>query len=135
MIFISSTPKSVAHPAKAFAHFARRASLVMVFSLAACTGSSAPGPQDEARAEQLRPQDPVLAEKYERSCMACHTRIAAHAPLTGFVPAWQERLKQGMDAVVQHAEQGLGSMPPGGQCADCTPEELRALVHFMANEH
>ncbi|MGP1629602.1 MAG: c-type cytochrome, partial [Giesbergeria sp.] len=60
---------------------------------------------------------------------------AANAPLTGFAPAWQARKKQGMDTLVQHAELGLGSMPPRGQCADCSAQELRALVAFMANEH
>ena len=65
----------------------------------------------------------------------CHTRIAANAPLTGYAPAWDARLKQGMDTLVRHAEQGLGSMPPRGQCADCTLDELRALVSFMAGSH
>lgn len=113
----------------------RTAFLLAACALTACQQPPAPGPQDEARAEQLRPHDPVLAEKYERSCMVCHTHIAANAPLTGFTPAWQARLKQGMDVLVQHAEQGLGSMPAGGQCADCTAGELRALVSFMADAH
>lgn len=119
----------------AFAGLARCTILAAVFALLACNKPVAPGPQDEARSEQLRPSNAVLAEKYERSCMVCHTRIAAKAPLAGFAPDWRARLKQGMDVLVQHAEQGLGSMPPRGQCADCTEQELRALVAFMANEH
>ena len=115
--------------------FARCTSVAAVFALAACQEPVVPGPQDEARAEQLRPSSALLAEKYERSCMVCHTRVAAKAPLTGFAPDWQTRLKQGMDVLVQHAEQGVGSMPPRGQCADCTAQELRALVGFMAQEH
>lgn len=135
---MTTTPFRLLAPSQeigALARLARCTSLAAVFALVACHGPAAPSPQDEARAEQLRPSDAVLAEKYERSCMVCHTRIAANAPLTGFAPHWQTRLKQGMDALVQHAEQGLGSMPPGGQCADCTPQELRALVAFMAKEH
>jgi cytochrome c5 len=110
----------------------RGACLVAAGVLTACQQPVVPGPQDEARAEQLRPKTAALAEKYERSCMVCHTRVAANAPLTGYAPAWKARLEQGMDTLVQHAEQGLGGMPPGGQCADCTAEELRALVAFMA---
>lgn len=117
------------------ASFARCTSLAAVAALVACSGPVVPGPQDEARAEQLRPSDAVLAEKYERSCMVCHTRIAANAPLIGFPPHWEVRIKQGMDVLAKHAEQGLGSMPPRGQCADCTAQELRSLVAFMANEH
>lgn len=115
--------------------FGRCASVAAVFFLIACNGPAVPALQDEARAEQLRPSSTVLAEKYERSCMVCHTRIAANAPLTGYAPAWDVRLKQGMDTLVRHAEQGLGSMPPRGQCADCTLDELRALVSFMAGSH
>ncbi len=109
--------------------------LVATGALTACQRPVVPGAQDEARAEQLRPNTAALAEKYERSCMVCHTRVAANAPLTGFAPAWKARLEQGMDTLVKHAEHGLGGMPPGGQCADCTAEDLRALVAFMAHDH
>lgn len=105
----------------------------LALTLAGCGGPSIPGPAQEARAAQLRPHDAALAEKYERSCMVCHAQVAAQAPLTGFAPAWQPRLKQGMDTLVRHAEQGLGGMPPRGQCADCTADELRALIQFMAS--
>ena len=118
-----------------FGCLARCSGMAAVFALAACQGPVVPGLQDEARAEQLRPSNAVLAEKYERSCMVCHTRVAAKAPLTGFASDWRARLQQGMDVLVQHAEQGVGSMPPRGQCADCTAQELRALVGFMAQEH
>lgn len=109
--------------------------LLATGALTACQPPVVPGSQDEAHAEQLRPKTAVLAEKYERSCMVCHTRLAANAPLTGFAPAWKARLEKGMETLVRNAQQGLGSMPPGGQCADCTTEELRALVVFMAHDH
>lgn len=104
----------------------------LALALTGCGGPATPGPADEARAAQLRPRDAVLAEKYERSCMVCHTQAAAQAPLTGFAPAWQPRLMQGMDTLVRHAEQGLGSMPARGLCADCTANDLRTLIQFMA---
>lgn len=103
-------------------------------ALAACGQSTVPvpGPADEVRAAQLRPQDALLAEKYERSCMVCHAHAAAQAPLAGFAPAWQPRLKQGMDVLLRHTEEGLRGMPQRGQCADCTADELRALIQFMS---
>jgi cytochrome c5 len=127
----SISPQSIT----AFSPFWCGAILVALSALTACQQPAEPGPQDEARAEQLRPQSTALAEKYERSCMVCHSRIAANAPLTGFAPAWKARLEKGMETLVRNAQQGLGSMPPGGQCADCTTEELRALVVFMAHDH
>lgn len=111
----------------------RRCALALLtLALAACSAPEPPGPADEARATQMRPHNAALAEKYERSCMVCHTQAAAKAPLTGFAPAWQPRLKQGMDTLVRHAEQGLGGMPARGLCADCTADDLRALIRFMA---
>ncbi len=113
---------------------ARRCALALLaLALAACGAPETPGAAEEARAAQMRPHDAALAEKYERSCMVCHAQVAAQAPLAGFAPAWRPRLKQGMDTLVRHAEQGLGGMPPRGQCADCTADELRALIQFMAS--
>ena len=74
----------------------------------------------------------MLAEKYQRSCMVCHTQLAAQAPLTGHTASWQPRLAQGMEAMLVSARQGKGGMPAGGQCADCSDAQLRALITFMA---
>ncbi|QTD46302.1 c-type cytochrome [Ottowia testudinis] len=114
--------------------FLRRFGVLMACAalLAGCGAASAPTAADEARAEALRPADAVLAEKYGRSCAVCHTKIAANAPLTGFAAAWQPRLAKGMPTLLQSAQQGLAGMPAGGQCADCTPEQLQALIEFMA---
>lgn len=103
----------------------------LVGALSACSAQPQPAAEDVARAVQLRPAAPALAEKYERSCMVCHSQVGAQAPLTGFAPDWQPRLRQGMGRLLQHAQQGLNAMPAGGQCADCSPEELRALIEFM----
>ncbi|WP_244978309.1 c-type cytochrome [Castellaniella defragrans] len=99
--------------------------------LAAC---SDPRPDAAAleRAEALRPADPALAARYERSCIACHAQAASGAPLTGFAPHWTPRLRAGMDALVDHAEHGYQAMPARGLCQDCTRGDLRALTEFMS---
>lgn len=104
----------------------------LLAGLVGCSTGPQPTAADVARAAALRPADAALAEKYERSCMVCHSQLAAQASLTGFAPQWQPRLRQGMERLLQHAQQGLNAMPAGGQCADCSPEELRALIDFMA---
>lgn len=101
--------------------------------LAACTDPGGrPTAQELARAQQMRPADPALASRYERSCMLCHTQAESGAPLTGAASAWAPRLRQGMDTLLAHTEAGFNAMPPRGQCADCSAQDLRALITFMA---
>ena len=71
-------------------------------------------------------------EKYQRSCFACHSTGAAGAPKTGDVAAWQPRMEKGMDAMVQSVKTGLNAMPATGLCADCTDDEYKALIEYMA---
>lgn len=106
----------------------------IVVGLGACAASTQePGAADLQRAEALRPLDLQLAERYERSCMSCHTTRASGAPLTGFTPHWGHRLSQGMEQLVRHADQGFNAMPAKGYCNDCTPQDLRALIEFMSS--
>lgn len=106
---------------------------VIVMGLLACSASvDQPAAADLQRAQAARPADPQLAERYERSCMACHTAAASGAPLTGFAPHWKRRLAQGMDQMLKHAADGINAMPARGQCNDCSPDDLRALTQFMS---
>jgi len=105
----------------------------VALGLGGCHGSKPiePSDQDVARAETMRPSNPRWAEQYERACLTCHATRSA-APLTGFAPAWEARLAQGMDTMVQHAREGFKGMPAKGLCADCNDEDLRGLITFMS---
>jgi cytochrome c5 len=92
-----------------------------------------PTEQDVARAEALRPSNAQLAEKYERACLTCHATRSA-APLTGFAPAWQPRLSQGMDVMLAHARDGFKGMPAKGLCSDCSDADLLGLITFMSQQ-
>lgn len=108
---------------------------VIAMSLLGCSASSEqPAATDLQRAQAARPADPQLAERYERSCMACHAVAASGAPLTGFAPHWKRRLAQGMDQMLKHAADGINAMPARGQCNDCSPDDLRALTQFMVGK-
>ena len=71
-------------------------------------------------------------EKYQRSCFACHSTGTANAPMTGDAEAWKPRLEKGMDTLLASIKNGMGAMPPTGLCAECTDEELVALIEYMA---
>lgn len=78
----------------------------------------------------------VMAEpdmdKYNKSCAVCHATGAANAPKTGDAAAWEPRMAKGMDALVASVNQGLNAMPPKGMCFDCSDEDYKALIEYMA---
>ena len=71
-------------------------------------------------------------DKYNRSCAVCHASGAANAPKTGDAAAWEPRLAKGMDVLLQSVQNGLNAMPPKGMCFDCTDEDYKALIEYMA---
>ena len=73
-----------------------------------------------------------VEELYEDSCGACHTTGAAGAPETGDTEAWEPLLEKGMDELVQSVKDGMGGMPPGGMCGECSDEDFRALIEYMS---
>ena len=54
------------------------------------------------------------------------------APLAGDRTRWDPRWDQGEDALLAATIQGKGGMPAGGQCFECTPDDYKALIRFMA---
>ena len=71
-------------------------------------------------------------DKYNKSCAVCHATGAANAPKTGDAAAWEPRLAKGMDALVASVKNGMNAMPPTGLCADCSDEEYKLLIEYMA---
>lgn len=106
---------------------------IMILPLAACGGGEAPPkPLSAEQSAMLSPSDPKLAELYAGSCKACHTVKDSLAPLTGDRTLWDTRWAQGEDVLLAAAIQGKKGMPAGGQCFSCTPDDMKALIRFMA---
>jgi cytochrome c5 len=111
----------------------RGATPLLTLLLAACSGAGAPPkPLSEAESATLAPADARLASLYEGSCKACHTVKDAKAPLTGDRTVWDARWAKGEGTLLASAIGGMGNMPAGGQCFECSPEDLAALIRFMA---
>lgn len=101
--------------------------------LAACSGGEAPPkPLTAEQSAALSPKDPRLAQLYAGSCKGCHTIKDSQAPLTGDRTLWDPRWAQGEAALLASAIQGKKGMPAGGQCFECSPDDLKALITFMA---
>lgn len=73
-------------------------------------------------------------EVYQEKCAVCHDSGAAGAPKINDGGAWAERLKSGLDTVVQRAIKGYNSMPPKGTCMTCSDAEIKAAVDYILEQ-
>ena len=79
------------------------------------------------------PREP--ADIYNTYCTACHASGVAGAPVTGDAAAWETRMAKGIEIVYDHAINGLNAMPPKGTCADCSDDEIKAVVDYMLEQN
>jgi Cytochrome c5 len=100
--------------------------------LGGCGDDSAPATTHNAAA--LAPADPALAKVYDSSCKLCHANPASGAPQTGDGKAWQPRVAQGADSLLDHSINGFKGMPPMGLCMQCSEEQFLALIAFMSGQ-
>ena len=70
--------------------------------------------------------------KYKQTCGACHSMGVAGAPKAFDAAAWAPRLATGMDALVASVTNGKNAMPPRGLCMDCTADQYKLLINYMA---
>jgi cytochrome c5 len=72
-------------------------------------------------------------EVYNTACIACHSTGAAGAPKLGDIAGWGPRIAKGTDALYASGVNGVlgtGMVAKGG-CANCSDEEIRAVVDYM----
>ncbi|MCX2979928.1 cytochrome c5 family protein [Halieaceae bacterium IMCC14734] len=69
---------------------------------------------------------------YDKSCKICHQAGVAGAPKTGDAAQWAPRLEKGMDALVMSVQNGMGVMTAKGMCFDCSADDYKALIKYMA---
>ena len=70
-------------------------------------------------------------EIYIQACAFCHERGMAGAPIYANTYSWGQRVDKGIYTLTYNVKFGLNAMPAMGLCADCTDEELRAVVQYM----
>jgi len=74
----------------------------------------------------------ALEDRYNKTCVVCHAAGAAGAPKTGVAAEWEPRMAKGMDAMVESVDKGMNAMPPKGMCFDCSADDFKALIEYMA---
>lgn len=71
------------------------------------------------------------AQIVQHYCGMCHApdpMIPVGAPPKGDALAWAPRVKQGMDILFQHTDEGLNAMPARGGCFECTDKQLMLAI-------
>ncbi len=106
--------------------------LLAVSGLLAACDDTPKHPPARATAAIAMPVDPALAQVYDSSCKLCHANPASGAPLSGDKAAWNPRVAQGVDTLLDHSINGYNGMPPMGLCMQCSEEQFVALISFMA---
>lgn len=72
-----------------------------------------------------------IVQHYCANCHALKPIIQLGAPKVGLSSDWKPRLKQGMDILFKHTEEGLNAMPPRGGCFECSDKQLMLAIRFM----
>ena len=67
-------------------------------------------------------------------CAMCHDSkpmIPLGAPSIGNPTAWDPRIKQGIDILFKHTDEGFNAMPARGGCFECTDQQLLLAINAM----
>ena len=64
----------------------------------------------------------------------CHEAGVAGAPKLGDKAAWEPRLAQGWDTLMEHALKGFKGMPPKGGRMDASDQEIMSAVGYMVSQ-
>ena len=73
----------------------------------------------------------MTGEQAFSNCAVCHVAGVAGAPRVDFKVDWRGRLDKGAEQLTMSVVNGMGAMPPGGACANCSPDDLAAAVDYM----
>lgn len=71
---------------------------------------------------------------YNGACVACHAAGVAGAPKLDDKSAWQPRMGQGIDGLVNSVLNGKGAMPPKGGSPGLSDREIRNAVEYMLKQ-
>ena len=70
-------------------------------------------------------------------CMNCHAMkplIPLGAPRIGNTSDWESRIKQNIDTLFKHTDEGFNAMPARGGCFECSDEQLILSILAMLPE-
>ncbi|ARG97313.1 c-type cytochrome [Legionella micdadei] len=75
-----------------------------------------------------------IVQHFCASCHASNPLIPLGAPRIGEKDDWTPRIKQGINSMFSHTEEGFNAMPARGGCFECSDEQLMLAILFMLPE-
>jgi cytochrome c5 len=80
------------------------------------------------------PYDLALGETvFKRRCLTCHDKGVFDAPRLADALDWEQRAKQDLDVLIEHALNGHGNMPPKGGFLALSDQEVAAAVAYVVD--
>lgn len=70
-------------------------------------------------------------DTFNAACAACHTAGVLGAPKLGSKQDWEPRFAQGLDTLVNHAVNGIRSMPAKGGNPALTEQDIKNSITYM----
>lgn len=80
----------------------------------------------------VKPETRTGEDVYKQHCTVCHATGVAGAPKFHNSQEWHDRLAKGMKTLLEEVTHGFNAMPPMGTCQECTQEELKKAIEYMA---
>ncbi len=78
------------------------------------------------------------AQIYQHFCVNCHAQkpiIPIGAPRFRETNDWAGRLKQDIELIFKHTDEGINNMPARGGCFECSDEQLAlAMVEMLPSK-
>ena len=89
-------------------------------------------PQDFLKRISGSPNEGALIVKhYCANCHALKPQIQLGAPRIGQSEDWNSRIKQGIDSLFTHTDEGINAMPARGGCFECSDKQLMLAIEYM----
>ncbi len=89
-------------------------------------------PQDFLQSIAGKPDEgEQIVQHYCAMCHAQKPMIEVGAPKIGQGKDWDPRIKEGIDHLFKHANEGYNAMPPRGGCFECTDKQLMLAISAM----
>lgn len=131
----AAAPVAAATPAPAAAPAAPAKSAAPVAAAAPVAKAEEAKPAAVAEAEKPAAAAGKTGEQVVKSvCIMCHGTGLMGAPKIGDAAGWAPRIEQGYDTLVQHAINGIRTMPAKGGNPGLSDQEVARAVAYMANQ-